>query len=239
MSNPIGDPGHGHSPAAWTAVIIMLVAIAIGTFFLLLRPAHGWCGSSAALRRRRRARRLGHGQGRLRRRRREVRAERALTMLADLTAGAVQDAEARASERPLAAVEAAALAQPAARSTRSPRSHPPTASRSSPRSSARARRAAISPRIPDPAHQARLYEQGGASTISVLTEGRRFKGSLADLEAVKRRGRAAGAAQGLHRDRVSGARGTRRRRRPRPADRRGARAGRARAACTRSRSSSA
>lgn len=31
MSNPIGDPGHGHSPAAWTAVIIMLVAITIGT----------------------------------------------------------------------------------------------------------------------------------------------------------------------------------------------------------------
>lgn len=30
------DPGHGHSPAAWTAVIIMLVAFAIGTvaFFL-------------------------------------------------------------------------------------------------------------------------------------------------------------------------------------------------------------
>ncbi|MGP3536735.1 DUF6704 family protein [Microbacterium sp. RD1] len=36
MSNHIGDPGHGHSPAAWTAVIIMLVAITIGTtaFFL-------------------------------------------------------------------------------------------------------------------------------------------------------------------------------------------------------------
>jgi hypothetical protein len=31
MSNPIGDPGHGHSPAAWTAVIIMLGAITIGT----------------------------------------------------------------------------------------------------------------------------------------------------------------------------------------------------------------
>jgi hypothetical protein len=31
MSNPIGDPGHGHSPAAWTAVIIMLAAFAIGT----------------------------------------------------------------------------------------------------------------------------------------------------------------------------------------------------------------
>jgi len=25
------DPGHGNSPAAWTAVIIMLVAVAIGT----------------------------------------------------------------------------------------------------------------------------------------------------------------------------------------------------------------
>ncbi|MDZ8172715.1 DUF6704 family protein [Microbacterium xanthum] len=36
MSNPNGDPGHGHSPAAWTAVIIMLVGFAIGTtaFFL-------------------------------------------------------------------------------------------------------------------------------------------------------------------------------------------------------------
>ena len=39
--------------------------------------------------------------------------------------------------------------------------------------------------IPDPALQATLYERGGASTISVLTEGRRFKGSLADLEAVR------------------------------------------------------
>jgi hypothetical protein len=26
------DPGHGNSPAAWTAVIIMIVAFAIGTF---------------------------------------------------------------------------------------------------------------------------------------------------------------------------------------------------------------
>lgn len=31
MSDDIGDPGHGHSPAAWTAVIIMLAAVAIGT----------------------------------------------------------------------------------------------------------------------------------------------------------------------------------------------------------------
>jgi hypothetical protein len=26
-----GDPGHGNSPAAWTAVIIMLIAFTIGT----------------------------------------------------------------------------------------------------------------------------------------------------------------------------------------------------------------
>jgi ABC-type Mn2+/Zn2+ transport system permease subunit len=48
MSNPIGDPGHGHSPAAWTAVIIGLVAIAIGTFFFFMDlPAGVW--ASAAL----------------------------------------------------------------------------------------------------------------------------------------------------------------------------------------------
>jgi hypothetical protein len=30
-NSDIGDPGHGHSPAAWTAVIIMLAAFVIGT----------------------------------------------------------------------------------------------------------------------------------------------------------------------------------------------------------------
>ncbi|SDQ07635.1 DUF6704 family protein [Microbacterium sp. cf332] len=42
MSN-IGDPGHGHSPAAWTAVVIMLVAFALGTlFFWLDMPVLVW-----------------------------------------------------------------------------------------------------------------------------------------------------------------------------------------------------
>ncbi|WP_337006142.1 MULTISPECIES: HGxxPAAW family protein [unclassified Microbacterium] len=31
MTNPIADPGHGHSPAAWTAVVIMLVGVAAAT----------------------------------------------------------------------------------------------------------------------------------------------------------------------------------------------------------------
>ena len=36
--NPASDPGHGHSPAAWTAVVIMLTALSVGTvaFFLAL-----------------------------------------------------------------------------------------------------------------------------------------------------------------------------------------------------------
>jgi purine-cytosine permease-like protein len=34
--NTAADPGHGHSPAAWTAVIVMLSALSVGTvaFFL-------------------------------------------------------------------------------------------------------------------------------------------------------------------------------------------------------------
>jgi len=48
MSDSIDDPGHGHSPAAWTAVVIMLVAITLGTvFFFLELPVLVW--ASAAL----------------------------------------------------------------------------------------------------------------------------------------------------------------------------------------------
>ncbi len=48
MSNNIGDPGHGHSPAAWTAVVIMLLAVTLGTlFFFLDMPVLVW--ASAAL----------------------------------------------------------------------------------------------------------------------------------------------------------------------------------------------
>lgn len=39
--------------------------------------------------------------------------------------------------------------------------------------------------IPDPAALAAHYEAGGAAAISVLTEQRRFNGSLADLDAVR------------------------------------------------------
>jgi indole-3-glycerol phosphate synthase len=55
--------------------------------------------------------------------------------------------------------------------------------------------------IPDPAALARSYADAGASAISVLTEQRRFLGSLADLEAV----RAAVTVPVLRKDFVSSA----------------------------------
>lgn len=43
MRDDTSDPGHGHSPAAWTAVIIMLVAFTIGTLgFWFDLPAVVW-----------------------------------------------------------------------------------------------------------------------------------------------------------------------------------------------------
>ena len=105
-------------------------------------------------------------------------------MLAGLTAGAVEDAEERALRRPPADVEKLALSQPAARDAL--RALAPA---DRVKIIAEVKRASPSrgdlAEIPDPAYQASLYETGGASAISVLTEGRRFKGSLADLEAVK------------------------------------------------------
>lgn len=43
MTNPIADPGHGHSPAAWTAVVVMLFGVAAGTIaFCLEQPVFVW-----------------------------------------------------------------------------------------------------------------------------------------------------------------------------------------------------
>ncbi|GAB2446791.1 indole-3-glycerol phosphate synthase [Conyzicola lurida] len=105
-------------------------------------------------------------------------------MLDSLVAGALEDASVRRAARSLADVESAALARPAALDVLA---HLAPADRvkiiaevkrSSPSRGALAE-------IPDPAALAVAYETGGASTISVLTEGRKFGGSLADLEAVR------------------------------------------------------
>jgi indole-3-glycerol phosphate synthase len=105
-------------------------------------------------------------------------------MLDDLLAGALEDAAARRETRPLAQVEADALARPAALDALgalAPADRVKVIAevkRSSPSRGALAE-------IPDPALLASRYETGGASAISVLTEGRRFGGSLQDLEQVR------------------------------------------------------
>ena len=46
MSHDDSDPGHGNSPAAWTAVIIMLVAFTVGTIaFWFDLPAIVWASA--------------------------------------------------------------------------------------------------------------------------------------------------------------------------------------------------
>jgi indole-3-glycerol phosphate synthase len=105
-------------------------------------------------------------------------------VLADLVAGAREDAERRRAERPLAVVESAALAQAPAIDALAA-----LAPAERVKIIAEVKRASPSrgplADIPDPAAHAALYEAGGASAISVLTEERRFHGSLADLEAVR------------------------------------------------------
>jgi indole-3-glycerol phosphate synthase len=105
-------------------------------------------------------------------------------VLSELTANAVADAEARREQRPLAEVERAAIMRAAAIDALEvlrPADHVKVIAeikRSSPS------RGSLAP-IADPAALARSYELGGASAISVLTEGRKFGGSLADLESVR------------------------------------------------------
>lgn len=105
-------------------------------------------------------------------------------MLTELVNGALEDAAARRETRSLAAVEAAALERPPALDARAA-----LAPASGVKIIAEVKRASPSrgplAEIPDPAALAALYERGGASAISVLTEGRRFGGSLTDLEAVR------------------------------------------------------
>lgn len=105
-------------------------------------------------------------------------------MLSELVAGAVADASERRAIRPLGLVEADALARPAALDVMAA-----LAPAERVKIIAEVKRASPSrgplAEITDPASLAVSYQTGGASAISVLTEGRRFLGSLADLEAVR------------------------------------------------------
>jgi len=105
-------------------------------------------------------------------------------MLADLTAGSVEDARRREAEVPLADVQAAAHEQVPALDALTALAPGDVV-----RVIAEVKRASPSrghlADIVDPAEQARKYVKGGASAISVLTEERKFRGSLDDLRAVR------------------------------------------------------
>ncbi|MGI1707681.1 bifunctional indole-3-glycerol phosphate synthase/tryptophan synthase subunit beta [Bifidobacterium breve] len=107
-----------------------------------------------------------------------------MSVLDELVAGALEDQQARELTVSLEDVKKAALAAPA----------PIDATRWLKRADgipviAEIKRASPSKGhlsdIPDPAALAREYEKGGASAISVLTEGRRFLGSLDDFDKVR------------------------------------------------------
>ena len=107
------------------------------------------------------------------------------TVLDEIIAGVREDLRARMDRTSLSAVQAAADQAPTplnafAALSRSELSVIAEVKRSSPS------RGALS-EIPDPASLAAAYEEGGASAISVLTEHRRFGGSLDDLDAVRAR----------------------------------------------------
>ncbi len=105
-------------------------------------------------------------------------------MLDELVGGALADAAVRRARRPLNQVEAEALAQtPAldALAALAPRESVHIIAEVKRSSPSKGTLAAIA----DPAALALDYQSGGASAVSVLTEGRRFGGSLEDLVAIR------------------------------------------------------
>ena len=106
------------------------------------------------------------------------------TVLDDIISGVREDLAVRQRELPASAVQQLAAAAPAALDARAALTAPgpvkviAEVKRKSPSKGALAT-------IPDPAELAAAYADGGASVISVLTEERRFGGSLADLDEVR------------------------------------------------------
>ena len=106
-------------------------------------------------------------------------------MLQQLLAGSLEDANTRKLARPYAVVEAEALERPAALDALialAPAEHMKVIAEVKRASPSRGDLAEIA----EPQALAAQYEAGGASVVSVLTEERKFKGSLADLEAVRK-----------------------------------------------------
>lgn len=108
-----------------------------------------------------------------------------MTVLDDIIAGVLEDVAEREAKRPLDQVKEDAQRVPGAKDVLGSLAGGPGATSII----AEVKRASPSKghlsSIPDPAELAALYEEGGAAMVSVLTEQRRFKGSLADLDAVR------------------------------------------------------
>ena len=105
-------------------------------------------------------------------------------MLLDLYAGSLEDARTREHSLPLAALEAQAIEYLPidAKAALAPAATVKILAEIKRASPSKGSLAEIS----DPVALARVYEQAGASAISVLTEGRKFKGSLQDLRDVRK-----------------------------------------------------
>lgn len=108
-----------------------------------------------------------------------------MSVLEDIVAGVKEDVARREAARPLTDIKLKAQQRPEAKDVLSALRDGPGAvsiiaevKRASPSKG-------LLSEIYDPAALAQIYEQGGAAMISVLTEERRFRGSLADLEAVR------------------------------------------------------
>ncbi|MER3390130.1 MAG: indole-3-glycerol phosphate synthase TrpC [Microcella sp.] len=105
-------------------------------------------------------------------------------MLDGLVAGAREDAARRRQAWPLSDVEAAAVAAPPALDALAALQRGERIKVIAEVKRASPSRGALAD-IPDPADLARSYALGGAAAVSVLTEERRFGGSLDDLSAVR------------------------------------------------------
>ena len=107
-----------------------------------------------------------------------------MSVLDELVAGALQDQRTREQAMPLDAVKQAAAAAPAPLDARRWLRHADSVPIIAEIKRASPSRGHLAD-IPDPAALAAEYERGGAAAISVLTEGRRFLGSLDDLDRVR------------------------------------------------------
>lgn len=105
-------------------------------------------------------------------------------MLSELVAGALEDASERRAARSLSQVESDALSAPAPRDALAALAPAERVKIIAEVKRASPSRGALA-EIRDPAALAVSYQTGGASAISVLTEQRRFGGSLDDLRDVR------------------------------------------------------